>query len=413
MNNQVSNYDITIVGGGMVGASLALLLNKELSNKKLLAEQPRNWRILVVEANPQQQASETFALGFDDRSTALSYSTREIFQKIGLWPQLQQRAAAIEQIQVSDRGHVASTRLNAAEQGVDAYGYVVENRWLGSVLQQALDAADVEVAAPATVDAVNVVRGGVELTLSDRNQPIHTELLVVADGARSATRDKLGITSRVRDYGQMGLIANIALAEPHNGVACERFTDEGPMALLPLPDSNNQQHSALVWTLPPEKARHLHSCPEAEFLQELHNRFGYRQGQLIAVGERQLYPLKLLETAEQVRRNVVVVGNAAHSLHPVAGQGFNLAMRDIASLTATLAEGAARGQSPGELSLLQGYLDGQAADQERTVAASDWLPRLFGMSSPAVAATRGLGLLALDMAPGLRGQFARYGMGLE
>ena len=403
MSQKTANYHITIVGGGMAGASLALLL----------AAQSHPWRILVVEANPQQQASEAFAPSFDDRSTALSFSTRQIFRDIGLWAPLQQRAAAITRIQVSDRGHLASTRLCATEQGFDAYGHVVENRWLGTVLQQSLEKTGVDIAAPATVDALKVVRGGVELTLSDRSESVHTELLVVADGARSPTRDKLGITAGVRDYGQMGLIANIALSQPHDGVAYERFTDEGPMALLPLPDNNGQRRSALVWTLPPEQARHLQACPDEEFLARLHDRFGYRQGRLKAVGERHLYPLKLMEAAEQVRRSVVVVGNAAHSLHPVAGQGFNLALRDIAALAKTLDEGASRGQSPGELSLLQSYLDRQQVDQRRTTAASDWLPRLFAMTSPVVAAARGVGLLTMDMVPGVRGQFARYGMGLE
>lgn len=403
LKDQTNQYDIVIAGGGMAGASLALLL----------AAQPHRWRILVVEANPQQQASETFAPSFDDRSTALSYSTREIFQGIGLWMQLQQRSAAITRIQVSDRGHIASTELYAREQGFDAYGYVVENRWLGTVLQQALEKTDVEIAAPATVETVKAVPGGVALRLSDRKQSVHTQLLVVADGARSATRDKLGITANVRDYGQMGLIANIALAEPHHGVAFERFTDEGPMALLPLPDSGGAKRSALVWTLPPERARHLQSCPEQEFLTELQQRFGYRQGLLTAVGERHLYPLKLMKATEQVRRSVAVVGNAAHSLHPVAGQGFNLALRDIAVLAQTLDRGARCKQSPGELALLQGYLGRQRVDQNRTIAASDWLPRIFSMKSPAMAAARGLGLLAMDIVPGLRGQFARYGMGLE
>ena len=403
MNSQADSYDIAIVGGGMVGASLALLL----------AKQPHPWRILMVEANPQQQAGDTFAPSFDDRSTALSYSTRETFQAVGLWSQLQRRAAAITQIQVSDRGHLASTRLRADEQGFDAYGHVVENRCLGNVLQRALGDTGVEIAAPAAVDAVKVVRGGVQLALSHRRQPVQAELLVIADGAQSATRDKLGIAASIQDCGQTGLIANIALSEPHNGVAYERFTDQGPMALLPLPDRAGVGRSALVWSLSPERAKHLQSCSEAEFLAELQRSFGYRQGRLTAVGERQLYPLKLVQTREQVRRSVAVVGNAAHSLHPVAGQGFNLALRDVAALAGVLGEGATRARSPGELSLLQGYVHRQRVDQGRTIAASNWLPKLFAMPSPAVAAARGLGLLAMDMVPAVRGRFARYGMGLE
>ncbi|WIO74154.1 2-octaprenyl-6-methoxyphenyl hydroxylase [Porticoccaceae bacterium LTM1] len=397
------NYDIVIAGGGMVGASLALLL----------AAQSHRWKVLVVEANPQQQASTSFAPSFDARSTALSFSTRRILEKIGLWPQLLPELAAINSIQVSDRGHVASTELHAHEQQLDAFGYVVENRRLGAVLNGALINTDVEFAAPATIDALEMVRDGVRLTLSDRQDAIHTSLLVVADGAQSATREKLGIGCQVDDYGQMGLIANIALNKPHNGIAYERFTDNGPMALLPLLDAGSQHRSALVWTLPPERAGELMVCSEADFLAELHHWFGYRQGQFNGVGERACYPLKLIQANEQVRRNIAVVGNAAHSLHPVAGQGFNLALRDIAALAKTLDIGTKRGESCGDLALLQRYLNSQQKDQLRTVTASDWLPKLFAKTSPSVALARGAGLFAMDMMPGLRSQFARYGMGLE
>ncbi|UTW44753.1 2-octaprenyl-6-methoxyphenyl hydroxylase [bacterium SCSIO 12696] len=387
----------------MVGSTLALLLRQANPD----------WRILVVEPHPQQTSGD-YSPSFDDRSTALSWRTREVFEGLELWQQLEQRAAAIEQIQVSDRGHIASTQLSAQEQGMTAYGYVVENRWLGQVLQQQLANRDIELAAPATIEQVSMTPSGAEISLSNGDVPISCELLIIADGARSTTRKLLGIGIDVQDYGQMGLIANIALAQPHNGVAYERFTANGPMALLPLPDSADGQHrSALVWTLPPDQAEHLSQCDEAKFLAQLQQVFGYRQGQLLAAGERQLYPLKLMETREQVRRNLVVVGNAAHSLHPVAGQGFNLAIRDIATLVEVLAEGASDGCRLGDLTLLQQYQRDREADQQRTVAVSHWLPKLFAIDSPAAALARGAGLFAMDMVPSLRGQFARYGMGVE
>lgn len=401
--NSGINYDIVIAGGGMVGASLALLMTA----------QSHGWKVLVVEANPQQQSSTSFAPSFDARSTALSFSTRRIFEKIGLWSKLLPQVAAINSIQVSDRGHIASTELHAQEQQLDAFGYVVENRRLGSVLNEALLNTDAEIAAPATIDSLQMHRDGVKLTLSNRQEAVHTSLLVVADGAQSATRKKLGIGCQIDDYGQMGLIANIALAKPHGGIAYERFTDNGPMALLPLLDAGSQHRSALVWTLPPEYAKELMTCSEADFLAELYHWFGYRQGQFSGVGERACYPLKLIQAKEQVRRNIAVVGNAAHSLHPVAGQGFNLALRDVAALAKTLDAGAKRGESCGDLALLQRYLNGQQKDQLRTVTASDWLPKLFAKTSPTVALARGAGLFAMDMMPGLRSQFARYGMGLE
>ncbi|MDM3872311.1 2-octaprenyl-6-methoxyphenyl hydroxylase [Porticoccus sp. W117] len=403
MNQPTQQVDIAIAGAGMVGATLALLLRQANPN----------WRILVVEPHPQQ-TSDDYNPSFDDRSTALSWRTREVFEGLGLWQQLEQRAAAIEQIQVSDRGHIASTQLSACEQGMTAYGYVVENRWLGQILQQQLANSDITLAAPATIEQVTMTANGAELSISNSNTPITCELLIVADGARSTTRDLLGIGVDVQDYGQMGLIANIALAQPHNGVAYERFTANGPMALLPLPDSSEGQHrSALVWTLPPDQAKHLSDCDEAEFLAQLQQVFGYRQGNLLGVGERHLYPLKLMETCEQVRRHLVVVGNAAHSLHPVAGQGFNLAIRDIAALVEVLAEGTNNGCDLGDLALLQKYQNSRESDQQRTVAASHWLPKFFAVDNPTAALARGAGLFAMDMVPSLRGQFARYGMGVE
>jgi 2-octaprenyl-6-methoxyphenol hydroxylase len=403
------HFDITIVGGGMTGASLALMLAAQ-----------KCWRIMLVEAFPMQTGSEQtrhYQPSFDARSTALSYSTRKIFESLGLWHLLEPHTAPITQIQVSDRGHIASTQFNAKQDGFDAYGYVIENRLLGQVLNRALsqqtgNEGQIYLAAPAQVSATKIKRDGVELCLNDRDHTIHTRLLVVADGAQSKTRDLLGIAHHVTDYRQMGLIANVALSKPHQGMAYERFTAEGPMALLPLPEVNNAQRSALIWSLPPTKAQHLAECGEAEFLEQLHQSFGYRQGDFSAVGERHLYPLKRIESEEQVRRHVVIIGNAAHTLHPVAGQGFNLALRDVAALAETLNEAATNHQSPGDLELLQRYQDKQATDQQRTIGGSDLLPKLFSVNSDLMAGARGAGLLAMDIIPSLRAEFAHIGMGL-
>lgn len=402
-----SAVDIAIVGGGMVGASLALLLSHLKAG----------WRIRVIESFPLQSTA-TLPPSFDGRSTALSHSSREIFELLGLWQSLHSGLTEIRQVHVSDRGHFGRARLTAAEQNLPALGYVVENRQLGDVLMAALQRAPgVEVTAPAQVVAVSPSSRGMQLQVSsddtDAVEMISADLLVVADGAQSQTRQRLAIDSRCKDYGQAAVVANIGLQLDHGGIAYERFTDLGPMAMLPLQPMAGEHRCAMVWTMPPEQAAELLGADEAEFLAQLQQRFGYRLGPFVRVGRRQVYPLSLITSEEQVRRHLVVVGNAAHSLHPVAGQGFNLALRDVAVLAETLGEAAENHQAPGELSVLQEYLQRQQLDQQQTILLSDLLPRVFGMHSIPMALLRNTGLLALDTVPLLRHQFTRLGMGLE
>jgi 2-polyprenyl-6-methoxyphenol 4-hydroxylase len=406
--------DVNIVGGGMVGASLALLL----SSLNL------GWRIQVIEAFPVSAASpDTLQPSFDARSTALSHSSREIFEILGLWKTLNTRLADIRDVHVSDRGHIGSTRLRAEEQNLPALGYVVENQWLGSVLMEALQGSDnIEIIAPATVEEVSPAQGGMELCLST-GLDITTKLLVIADGAQSNTREKLGIDATTNDYGQVAVVANVSLSQSHNNIAYERFTDSGPMALLPLLPINEasidnvgldkEYRSALVWTLPPERAEEVIAASESEFLALLQDRFGHRLGQFKRVGSRHSYPIRLITSNEHVRSNLVVVGNAAHSLHPVAGQGFNLALRDVAVLANELALAADAGSELGELKVLQGYIERQQMDQKQTIVLSDLLPKVFTIGAAPIALARNLGLLALDAVPLFRHQFARLGMGLE
>jgi len=400
-----SNYDIVIVGGGMVGISLALLLRAQ-----------RPWKILVVEAQElavsDSPVSGAYSSSFDARSTALSWSSRNIYQSIAVWPQLKRHLAAIAQIHVSDRGHAGLTRIDAADANVDALGYVVENQWLGSVLLNQLAETDIQLLGSAGVETIVPLAAGMRLGVQQSDQDLQTidaKLVVIADGAGSSTSKKLGIQSQSSTYGQTGIIANISLEKPHGGVAYERFTDQGPMALLPLTDFKGRPRSALVWTQPSEMAESLMAADEQSFLEQLQTRFGYRLGRFKQLGERVAYPLALTTATEQVRRHLVVMGNAAHSLHPVAGQGFNLSLRDAATLANSLAQA---GEAIGDLVVLQQYQQQQAADQRNTVLFSDSLPKLFGLSSSVIALGRNSGLLAMDLIPSLRNSFARFGMGM-
>ena len=401
-NEQLDQFDITIVGGGMVGISLALLL----------AAQQR-WKILVVESRviSGENAME-YSASFDARSTALSWSSRSIFQNMGIWHKIEQHAQAISSIHVSDRGHFGLTRLKAEEAGVDALGYVVENSWLGSVLIQQAKQADISVKDGAKIISIEPKAESMQLTIETEGQQqlINSKLLVVADGADSSCAKKLGISQQHKAYGHSAIIANISLEQAHNKVAYERFTDQGPMALLPLTAFENDHRCALVWTQPSEQADKLMTLEDSEFLSQLQARFGDRLGKFKRVGERVCYPLALTTSEEQVRRRLVVVGNAAHSLHPVAGQGFNLSLRDLDCLAKCLAD-QQKQADVGELEPLLSYQKQRENDQRNTLIFTDNLTKLFGLSSSAVALGRNSGLLMMDLVPTLRNQFAHFGMG--
>ena len=385
--------DIAIIGGGLVGASLAVALQAEAKQ--------RGWRICLIEPFTPGTGYQP---SYDARSTALSFGSQQIYQRLGLWSQISQRAEPIKQIHVSDRGRFAAARLSAEEEGVPALGYVVENAWLGECLWQALDQQVVSWRSPAQVTRMQALADGYRLTLNDGSE-LECNLAILAEGGRSGLREQLGIAVSTTPYGQSALIANVSPQEAHNGLAFERFTEEGPMALLPLADNR----CALVWTRATLEAERLSELGDAAFLAELQHAFGYRLGSLRQVGARHLYPLALTAAKEQVRQHLVVLGNAAHSLHPIAGQGYNLSLRD----TQVLAETLLASDAPlGDLATLQGYLNSQQMDQQLTVGFSDQVTRLFSTGQPLLAAGRNLGLLGLDLLPPAKRWFARQAMGL-
>jgi 2-octaprenyl-6-methoxyphenol hydroxylase len=384
---------LAIIGGGLVGASLALALQD--------GARARGRCIHLIE--PFEPGHE-YQPSYDARSTALSYGTRLIYQRLGLWERIAERAEPILRIHVSERGSFGAARLDCTREGVEALGYVVENAWIGHCLWQALDDQVVIRHCPAEVERLEPGATGYRLSFTD-GQQVECDLTVLADGGRSGLREQLGIQVSRRPYGQTALIANITPGKPHGGLAFERFTEDGPMALLPLQDDR----CALVWTRSQVDAARLAQAHEAVFLGELQEAFGYRLGALQQVGARHLYPLTLIEAEEQVRSGLVVLGNAAHSLHPIAGQGYNLSLRDVEALSVALLRSDA---ALGDLAVLQEYARRQRFDQRVTVGFSDQVTRLFGDSGRLVAAGRNLGLLGLDLMPAAKRWFARQAMGL-
>jgi 2-octaprenyl-6-methoxyphenol hydroxylase len=383
--------DIAIVGGGMVGASLALALaDTGLS-------------MLLVEASaPGSDAQPSF----DDRTTALGNASRRIFQALGVWPAVAPRAAAIRTIHVSDAGRFGFARLRAQEQGIEAFGYTASNRVLGAALWEKLtDVPSLTLRVPARTEDVRVTDSSVRLTLTEGvREEFTARLVVAADGAHSSVRAAAGIGADVEDYDQVAIVANVKTDRPPDGTAYERFTQSGPLALLPLYDGSH----GVIWTARPDDAVRLLSLADDAFLNELQSRFGWRAGRFVLVGRRASYPLKLSRATTTVATRTVLIGNAAQALHPVAGQGFNLGLRDAAILAEILANATDDVGSP---ALLQQFWQWRAADRSGVVRFTDGLVKLFGDSRPGMGALRDLGLLLFDLTPPAKSALARVSTG--
>jgi len=407
----MQQYDLVIIGGGMVGASLACAL--------LPAARALNLRMALVETQALPQAGEpVFTPSYDNRSTALAQGVRTLYERMGLWQALQAHLTPIKTIHVSERGRFGTTRLQADDEAVPALGYVVENHWLGQVLNSQLQrnvGEQLTLLAPAEVTALVHGAAGnrLELMVEGERQALQADLVVMADGGRSSLREQLGIGYSVQSYGQHALVTNVSLDRPHQNIAYERFTQDGPLALLPGESMHGRARCGLVWTLNDHELDSILALGDAAFLARLQERFGYRAGRFTAVGERYHYPLKLALAEEQVRAGLVVLGNAAHALHPIAGQGYNLALRGAVALADLIIERKRAGEALGDLAALQGFVEQRRQDQYRTIQFSDRTMKLFTSHNPLLRTLRGGGLQLLDSCPLAKTLFARAAMGLD
>lgn len=386
--------DVAIAGGGMIGASLAVALA------------PLGLGTTLVESAPLGSEVQP---SFDERATALSNGSRRIYESIGLWPAVAGEATSIRRIHVSDRGRFGFARIDAAEQGVAALGYVIANRALGAALWQRL-ASDAKLAilAPATVTGLTQSADGIDAEIAQgaKTTRIRCRLLIAADGAQSSIRQALGIDATTWDYDQVAVITNVLAQKFHDHVAYERFTPTGPIAMLPM----SEGRCTVVWTLAPDRAAQVMAHDEATFLRELQEAFGMRLGRLTRVGRRHSYPLALTRADEPVAERVVMIGNAAQGLHPIAGQGFNLGLRDVATLAELVAE---HREDLGSRAMLERYRDWRQSDRRSVVAFTDGLVRVFGNPLLGVKMARNLGLLAFDLMPPAKDALSRLSMGVS
>ncbi|MCG6942282.1 MAG: 2-octaprenyl-6-methoxyphenyl hydroxylase [Thiohalocapsa sp.] len=399
----MQDYDLVIIGGGLVGGSLACALRGS------------GLRIAVVEAatpaHPTPGAAPPPAQ-YDERVIALSLGSRRIFDGIGIWPAMAGASEPIRQVHVSDRGHCGFAHLDAADEGVEALGYVTPARAIGMAIEGCLQGADgVELLRPARLAGLHVEphHADLEVAVDGVSRLLRTRLVVAADGGDSGVRKRLKLGVHDRPYGYAAIISTVTPAQPRPGVAYERFTDSGPLAMLPMTEGR----WSVVWTAHERDVPAILTLDDDAFLAELGRRFGARLGRLERPARRIAYPLRLTLAKQITRPRVALVGNAAHTLHPVAGQGFNLGLRDVAELADLLVDAHVTGRDPGGPAVLNGYRQRRQGDQRSVALATDTLARVFVNPFPPLRAARDLGMLALDVCPTARHALARRFMGLH
>ncbi|WP_084418919.1 2-octaprenyl-6-methoxyphenyl hydroxylase [Photobacterium sp. J15] len=391
----MKQYDVVIAGGAMAGATLAIALNN-LSGGRL--------KIAVVEAVAPKLDQHP---GYDARSIALSLGSANLLQQIGIWSKMDDIATPISHIHVSDQGHAGIVHIDACEQGVDALGYVVELADVGTLLHKQLNELEaVELLCPAVITDIQRSQEAVTLAL-EQGETISARLLVTADGALSSCCDMLGIGRSEYDFDQVAVIANVTTAEAHQGRAFERFTPYGPVALLPM----SEGRSSLVWCIKPEDQQKVLNWSDEQFLTELQQAFGWRLGQLVKAGSRCAYPLFLRQAQRITSHRVAVVGNAAQTLHPIAGQGFNLGLRDVMSLAEEVVRGFDEAGDPGSAQILSRYRQRRMPDREATVGMTSGLVGVFANNSLPLVAGRNTGLLAMSLFDTIKAPLVRRAMG--
>lgn len=372
---------VIIVGGGMTGATLALAIS-HMTQGQL--------PVHLVEAVAPEASNHP---GFDARAIALAQGTCQQLARIGIWQAIADRATAIGTVHVSDRGHAGFVTLEAQDYRIDALGQVVELHDVGLRLFRLLqDAPGVTLHCPARVASVSRSDASVSVTV-ESGTVLEGQLLVAADGSRSSLGTQCGVEWRQQPYGQVAVIANVATAADHNGRAFERFTQHGPLAMLPMSDGR----CSLVWCHPQDKAEEVKAWSDERFCTELQKAFGWRLGRITHAGKRTVYPLSLTTASQSVSHRLALVGNAAQTLHPIAGQGFNLGLRDVMSLAESLAQAWGEQKDCGAYSVLSHYQKRRQADKEATIGVTDGLVHLFANRWAPLVAGRNLGLMAMEL----------------
>jgi 2-octaprenyl-6-methoxyphenol hydroxylase len=423
MKSDIQVFDIIIAGGGLAGmlAALSLAQLKKTNGVQL--------RLAIVEAvvssTDTSVQAHSQASAFDARVLALSHASMGFLKSLSLWDELQFLVAPIKQIDISDRGYYGKARIDANSLQLPALGYVIEMASLARVLRAALDKQTyITWFCPDTIEDISWQSDKVSVALLSQ-QTLQANLLIASDGAQSVCRQFAKIDSNTKTYEQSAIIANVTMNRPHANRAFERFTESGPIALLPLLDpeqdnfsnqdiASSQDHPhrcSLVWTLTPSRAKQISKLTDDEFASAFEQAFGCWLGSVNRVGKRSLFPLKLVQAKQQVHHRMVLVGNASHTLHPIAGQGFNLGLRDVEQLAQFIQQRLANQQSYASLGQLSEYQAQRKSDHQQVIALTDSLVTLFSNQLPPLVAGRNMSLKVLNYLSPLKAAFADKTMG--
>lgn len=398
--------EVIIVGGGMVGLSLALMLSKTNIQVKLLEA--------IKYPDYDDEHLAPYHSTFDARNSALSRRTVQIYQELGLWDALQQHATPILEVNITEQGSFGKARLKAAQEKVESFGQVIENAWLGRVLlAEVQKQSQIELIDGVQVTSLtqNEDFAFIEAVREGQKLDLQTKLVIAADGRDSFCRKALGIGASEHDYDQVAIVTTVQTSKPHEHVGFERFSPLGPLALLPLP---GEYRRSVVWPVPKgTEGEWLGEENDQHFLDALQETYGDRAGKFQKTGKRFSFPLSQVLAEKQAIGRVVLMGNAAHTIHPVAGQGFNLCMRDAHVLVRYLAEQRAKGADLGEKEILQAYEKARLKDQQRVIKFCDSVVRGFSNQNPFLKVIRNTGLMCFENIPGIKPLVANYAMGLK
>lgn len=398
--------EVIIVGGGMVGLSLALMLAKANIAVKLLEA--------IKYPNYDDANLAPYHSSFDARNSALSRRSVQIYQELGLWNALQAHATPILEVHITEQGSFGKARLKAEQEKVESFGQVIENAWLGRVLltevrkQPLIELIDGVQVTSLMQDSDQAL---IEAIRGEEHLSLQAKLVIAADGRDSFCRKALGIGASEHDYDQVAIVTTVQTSKPHNHVGFERFSHLGPLALLPLP---GEYRRSVVWPVKKgTEGEWLGDENDQHFLDALQETYGDRAGKFQKTGKRFSFPLSQVLAEKQAVGRVVLMGNAAHTIHPVAGQGFNLCMRDAYVLVRYLTEQLAQSDDIGQPSMLLAYEQARLTDQQRVIKFCDSVVRGFSNQNPILKFIRNTGLLAFDTIPGIKPLVANYAMGLK